>query len=87
MCQNFGFFLKNEKIEVSVLDLGTNAIKRFGRYQVKIYFQMGRRSGDGPIKKFLRRFWATQFFKHSDWFKNLSSQSECLTFQCKLNGT
>ena len=31
-----------------------------------------------PIKILQRKFYATLLFKHPDWFKNLSSQSECL---------
>ena len=32
-------------------------------------------SKSSSINKFQRRFYATQFFKHSDWLKILSSQS------------
>ena len=30
------------------------------------------------IKRFLCMFYDTQFFKHSDWLKTLSIQSDCL---------
>ena len=31
-----------------------------------------------PIKILQGKFYATQIFKHSDWLKNLSSQSKCM---------
>ena len=34
--------------------------------------------GASPIKILQRKFYATLLFKHPDWFKNLSSQLECL---------
>ena len=34
--------------------------------------------GIDPIKILQRKFYATLFFKHSDWLKNVSSQSKCL---------
>ena len=37
------------------------------------------RPGAGPIKILLRKFCATQIFRHSDWSKILTSQSKCLT--------
>ena len=43
--------------------------------------------GAGPIKKSLRRFQSTQFFKHSYWLKNMINQSKWLNYSRSLNFT
>ena len=35
-------------------------------------------NGTNPIKISQLIFYAMLFFKHSDWLKNMSSQSKCL---------
>ena len=37
-----------------------------------------RPPGIDPVKILQRKIYATLFFKHSDWLKNVSSQSKCL---------
>ena len=34
--------------------------------------------GTDPIKILQPKFYATQFFKHSDWILNIFNQSKCL---------
>ena len=38
------------------------------------------RPGTDPINKFLRKFYTMIFFKHFDWLKNFTTQSDCYFF-------